>query len=323
MPPPEVTVEDPTLETGEESTALAKLPGDATLDGMQALKGEALERIEARFQVLATLRSSAIRATHPTDWLKFRAPAEQGGQVVCYLDDAGCDRVRDLFGISVFAISKPEKIAGTKPGEFIYLVSGSGRSSVTGQRVEHMEGGRNSTDDFCKGVTGAALELLVRKAARANLDGGITRELAGMKSVPEEELARAWVGTPKSTDQCRQGRGFGSRNERVGGTAPGAPTIAPPKCGVCKATAVFRTSDRGNFYGCPNYRNHADRKWTLDAALWEKQQPAAAPPTAPAPGTPGVTPPAPAIPPPGTPCGLCGDTYSQHTHADHEFERRE
>lgn len=255
-----------------------------TLSELAALKGEAVEIIEARVQVLETLRKAAIRATHPEDWLLFRAPQEQGGQVVGYLQDCGCDRVRDLYGIEVFNVSRPEKIVGNDPAVFHYLIEGNGRCKLTKQTVEAMEGGRSSTDDFCKDKTGADLELAVRKAARANLDGNITRELAGMKSVPVEELTRAWTGTPKRVESCRLGRGFGSRAERLGATRAGVPDVPPPVCKVCGATAVYHPAkdNRGAFYGCPDFKKHESNRWTQDADRWIAQQQAkASPPSTP------------------------------------------
>lgn len=249
-----------------------------TLSELAALKGEALEVIEARVQVLETLRKAAIRATSPEDWLLFKSPEEDGGQVVGYLQDAGADRVRDLYGIEIYDVSKPEKIAGNDPNVFHYLITGSGRCKLTRQVIEHVEGGRSSTDDFCKDKRGADLELAVRKAARANLDGGITRELAGMKSVPLAELEAVWAGTSKKVENCRRGRGFGTRAERVGGASAKAPDVAPPVCAACGTTGVYRPAknDRPAFYGCPKYETHKDRKWTVVAAKWVAQQQAKA-----------------------------------------------
>lgn len=244
-----------------------------TLSELAALKGEAVEIIEARVQVLETLRKASIRATSPEDWLLFKAPEEQGGQVVGYLQDAGADRVRDLYGIEIFDVSKPEKVVGTEPGVFTYLISGSGRCKLTRQIVEVMEGGRSSTDDFCKGKTGVELELLVRKAARANLDGNITRELAGMKSVPLDDLQRAWVGTPKLIERCRRGRGFGTRDERVGGRSEKAPDLDPPICPHCQSKGVYRQAkgDRKAFWGCPKFESHKEQRWFVDAEKWAKE----------------------------------------------------
>ena len=241
-----------------------------TVDELAALKGEAVAIIDARVQVLETLRKSSIRATGPEDWLLFRAPVEQGGQVVGYLQDCGAERVRPIWGIEVYNVSKPEKIAGGDPGSFTYLISGDGRCSITHQVIEQIEGGRSSGEDFVKGKTGAELELLVRKAARANLDGRITRELAGMKSVPLDEVRAAWVGTTKNVDQCRRGRGFGTHDERVGGRSDKAPDVDPPVCPHCKATGVYRAAkgNRAAFYGCPNYEKHPTQKFIVDAAKW-------------------------------------------------------
>ncbi len=250
-----------------------------TLTELAALKGEALEIIDARVQVLATLRKAALRATNPEDWVLFKARDDQGGQVVGYLQDAGCERVRDLYGIEIFNVSDPEKVPGSQPGEFYYLIRGDGRCKFTRQTIESLEGGRSSTDDVCRGKSGAALELAVRKNARANLDGNVVRELAGLASVPLEELKAAWAGTGKDPSRCRLGRGFGSGVERQGQRAvQEGETREAPKCEICGVTAVFRPAGQTStgrkydaFWACPKSKSHEDKKWTLDDSKWRKQ----------------------------------------------------
>lgn len=266
----EADVDDSESPITDAALVLRRPDIPVTLSELAALKGEAIEVIEARVQVLETLRKAAIRATSPEDWLLFKSPEEQGGQTVGYLQDCGADRVRDLYGIEVFGISKPEKIVGNDPAVFHYIVTGSGRCKLTRQVLEEVEGGRSSTDDFCKGKTGADLELSVRKAARANLDGGITRELAGMKSVPVADLEAAWVGTSKKVENCRRGRGFGTRDERLGARTEKAPDVEPPVCPHCQSKGVYRAAkgDRGAFYGCPQYAKHPTQKFIVDAAKW-------------------------------------------------------
>jgi hypothetical protein len=188
--------------------------------------------------------------------------------------------------------------------EFLYIQRGSGRCKLTGQIVEDMEGGRSSTEDFVQGSTGAARELLVRKATRANLDGNIVRELTGTKSVPLEELKAAWAGTSKSVDRCRLGRGFGTRDERLGARSEKAPDLEPPTCPHCGARGVYRPSrgNRGAFYGCPNFNKHPQQRWIVDAAEWQQQssrKPAAAP--APEPAGKGVAKPSPGVNGPAKP----------------------
>lgn len=253
-----------------------------TLAELAVLKGQAPEIIEARIRVLETARKAAIKATHPEDWLLFKAPDDQGGQIVGYLQDSGCERVRDIFGISISNVQAPEKIPGADPGEFTYIIRGDGHCTLTVQMIEGIEGGRSSTEDFCKDKTGAALELAVRKAARANLDGQIVRELAGLAAVPQAELEAAWTGTYKQVQNCRRGRGFGSRSERMGGTSTrqGAADVEPPVCPHCGSKGAYRQAKgepgtrgyRAPFYGCPNYTKHEDKKWIVDAAKWEKEQ---------------------------------------------------
>jgi len=246
-----------------------------TLSELAAEKGEAVEIINARALVLQTLRKAAILATSPEDWLLFKAPDEQGGQVVGYLQDCGADRVRDLYGIEIFNVSKPEKVVGSEPGVFHYLITGSGRCKLTRQVLEDVEGGRSSTDDFCKDKKGVELELAVRKAARANLDGNISRELAGLKSVPISELEEVWKGTAKKIEQCRRGRGFGTRDQRLGGgERPDEGVDVPPQCRVCKKPMVLRKGSKGYFYSCADYKQHQDagqKSFTIDLDKWKEE----------------------------------------------------
>lgn len=263
----------PDVDAGPGPRDLIRLrhPGaPTTITELATLKGGAVEVIEARVTVLETLRRASIRATSPADWLLFKSPEEQGGQIVGYLQDCGADRVRDLYGIEIFDVSRPEKVSGQDPLVFTYLISGSGRCKITGQILENVEGGRSSTDDFCRGKTGIELELAVRKAARANLDGGITRELAGMKSVPVADIEAAWVGTTKKIADCRRGRGFGTAGERLGARSEKAPDVDPPICPHCGSTGVFREGKNGRpgFYGCPKYKTHEDKRWLVDGPEW-------------------------------------------------------
>lgn len=208
----------------------------ATLEQIAALGDGAVEIVRARIQVLQTLRKASIQATNPEDWLLFHAVDRRSGQerTVAFLQDAGCDRVASLWGIEVFGISKPEKIlANDGKNSFMYLVTGSGRCSITGQTVENIEGGRSSDDDFCRDKTGTALELATRKAARANLDGNIVRELTGLKSVPLAQLQDAWEGM-KDWNRCVKARGYGSSNDAgVTSNAPVDLSAPVPPCPTC------------------------------------------------------------------------------------------
>ena len=72
------------MEPDDPATALAlRAPAiPVTLGELAAMKSAAIEIIDARVQVVTTLRTASIRATSPPDWLLFKSPDEQGGQVV-------------------------------------------------------------------------------------------------------------------------------------------------------------------------------------------------------------------------------------------------
>lgn len=249
-----------------------------TLTELAALKGEAIDVVQARVQVLITLRKASLRLTNPEDWLLFKAPA---GQITGYLQDAGCERIRSLWGIEIYNVSKPERVAGADAGDFYYSITGDGRCGITRERVEAMEGFRASTDDAFKDAIGLMKDARVRKAARANLDGGIVRELTGTKQVPLEELKAAWIGTGKDPDRCILGRGFGTQAARYGKTDE--PNVPPPICRNCKKPMVLRKTARGQFYSCTDWKDHGKASYTVDLDAWLQQQPKPAPASEPPP----------------------------------------
>jgi hypothetical protein len=278
-----------------ESSALdLRRPGvPVDLNELAAYKGEALDIIDARATILKTVRRAAISATSPEDWLLFKSPPEHGGQETAFLQDVGCQRVRDLYGIEIFKPSRPERVGTNDPAVFHYLMHGSGRCKLTGQVVEDVEGGRSSTEDFCRGKVGVELELAVRKAARANLNGSITRELAGLKSVPVDELRDVWAGTRKKIEACRLGRGYGTRDARLGGVTAVDANVDAPVCRLCKTAMSLKKGSRGNFYSCPNWKSHGKDAYTVDFNDWiaEVQKRPPAPASAAPPADKGTPPP--------------------------------
>lgn len=280
-PVPATLVDDGPFDEGTAARTLAlqlRHPGvPITLEQLAALRGDAHDIVDARVTILETARRRAIRMTSPPDWILFKAP---DGAVTGYLQDVGCDRIRDVLGIEVFSVSDHERLTSADGASFVYIVRGNGRSLMTGRTVERMEGGRASTDEFCKGKTGAELDLAVRKAARANLDGGIVRRMAGLRSLPEAELIAAWEGTAKKVSDCHKGRGFGTFAERQGGAQDGAPDIPPPKCPICRppVDCRWKMGTRGAYYFCPQFSKHpagSDRVF-IDAAKHERDYAAAA-----------------------------------------------
>jgi hypothetical protein len=286
---PTTTALDVTPDTDREVATLAPIHTPRNLDELAARQRQGHAIIEARAAILTSVKTFALRACSPQDFVLFKA---DDGNVIAFLEDAGCDRIRPYYGIEIRDVSDPIKTTGPD-GAYYYTVKASGFCKLTGETLEAVEGGRSSAEEFVKHVTDPMQrDLYVRRAARASADGIVVRTLAGLQSIPVEELARAWTGTTKAVEQCRKGRGFGSRTERLGGNAESAPNVRAPVCPHCKATGVYRAGrgDRGAFYGCPNWDNRGHPKWTVDAAEWvAKQTPAASSP-APAAPSPAAAP---------------------------------
>lgn len=280
---PELVVED--SKALERSLRDPRVP--TTINELAAKQGDAVKILEARVLVLETARSKAIAMTHPEDWVLYKTRDER---VTGYLEDVGCERVRPIFGIRIFNVDEGRKVTADDGKSFAIIFRGCGSSGLTLDVLDAVEGIRESTEDFCKDLTGVKQEIRVRQAARANLDGKIVRELAGLGSVPIEELTRAWTGSDKKVDHCRKGRGFGTQDERHGATRVDQPQVDPPTCPHCpkvngaEVKLVYRKASgepgernyRAPFYGCPNYTKHPNAKVIVDVAEWVAKQTAKA-----------------------------------------------
>jgi len=264
------------------STGLERRRFDAPLrlEEIAMLKAdEGVAIIKAQETILTTLRASAIRMTSPEDWVLNKTPDEQGGQITAYLENCGGQRLRKHFRIEIFNVGdppgsgNPTRIPTADPKVFYYVIRGDGRCNLTGEVIEGVEGARGSTGPWAANFTGEELEINMRRAARTNLDGRITRDLAGLNSVPAAELEAAWAGTTKKLAQCRRGKGFGTRDARMGGDVARDAGIDPPVCRLCNSKMVLRKGQRGDFYSCPKYRDHGKDAYTVDADKWIKEHP--------------------------------------------------
>lgn len=251
-------------EVVEEETAVARAPLAVTVTELAALEGKVgIARIEQLGDIINSLRVISLKLTMPTDWVLFKSPE---GSVTGFLGDSGCDRIKKLWGVQVDNLGLMERIeVDSNPGEFAFRITGDGSSRVTGESVYSMEGIRYSTEPYAQQKPeGIQRIVAVQKAARANLDGGITRELAGLKSIPVEELTAAWAGSWKKWEMCSKGRGFGSGAERQGAQVQQSeiPVEFQPKCDTCHGAMKFvkaGTSTQGKpydaFWACTN-REH-------------------------------------------------------------------
>ncbi len=201
-----------------------------------------------------------------------------------FLGDSGCDRIKKLWGIQVDNLGSMERIeVDSNPGEFAFRITGDGNSRVTGEAVYGMEGIRYSTEPYAQQKSeGIQRIVAVQKAARANLDGGITRELAGLKSIPVEELTAAWAGSWKKWEMCAKGKGFGSGAERQGAQVQQVaeiPVAFQPKCDTCHQAMKFvkaGTAQSGKpyeaFWACGNREHKTSIKHTQALAEAKRMQ---------------------------------------------------
>jgi hypothetical protein len=238
-----------------------------TINELSALdKKRGMVIVEARTAILEKLREASIQLTMPNDWTLFRTTDDRGTTDTAFLADQGCDRIKKLWQIQIDNIRTYDRIDDNETGTYAYRLLGDGFCGATGERVYDVEGIRYSDERYAQEKPeGIQRQVAVRKAARANLDGGITRELTGLKSVPREELDRVWKKDDlgRRSSQCAKGRGFGSKDQRLGRGDEKTAEVDPadvPECGICGVKLVFRPKGNPPFWGCPSYTKHPKDK---------------------------------------------------------------
>lgn len=226
-------------EVVDQETGLAQRSIPVTIDQL-ANAEDGLVVLERGIQIIKTLRAASIALTMPQDWVLFKAD----DRITGFLQDAGCERIFDLWGIEQYDLSDPYRTDDKETGHFSISIDGAAFSKRTGNHVEKVTGVRYSFEEFIarRRLPALQIEPEVRKAARRNLDGTHCRELAGLKSVPVEELDQVWSTagmTWKSSKFCAKGRGFGTQAERQGANVQQADDLKPgeePVCDGCERT---------------------------------------------------------------------------------------
>jgi hypothetical protein len=228
-----------------------------------------LKKMEVVGRMIDSARRISLRMVHATDVVLFR---RDDGRITGYIQDDGVRRFLAVWGIDIFNLSEPRKIQNSNdPEDYSYSIIGDGFCRLTGGRIEQLEAVRASTEDFCKLKSGSAREKDVKRATRSSLDAAIGRQLAGLESIPIEELVESWKGTGKSIDACALGKGFGSRDARMGGVESPDVDLVPPACPVpnCGKTMSLRRGSKGPFYSCPDWKAHGREAKTIDLEKWK------------------------------------------------------
>lgn len=261
----ESKVHDPEIVEEEDSLDLRRPDVPITLEEIAALGAEESEQIiKARVQIIKTLRSASIRQTHPSDWVLYKDT--NTGRVLAFLEDKGCQRLMDLWGIEITKITAPERHNAEDGNSYSFNIMGDGFCKLTRRAMVSVEGVRYSTERFATDKPeGLERENAVRKAARANLEGRIVRNLAGLNGVPLEELVTV-SGDKDFEAKASKGRGYGSQAERRGAQGQESndiPVEFQPKCDTCQGPMKFvpaGTTQQGKpykaFWSCKASRDH-------------------------------------------------------------------
>lgn len=230
---------EPEIVVDEEDALDIRHPGvPITVEEIAALGPEEAQKLaKTREQVIQTIRKGSIRQTHPSDWVLYKDP--KTGRVLAFLEDKGCQRLMDLWGVEITRITPPERQNSEDGQSYAYSIVGDGRSTITQRKVISETGTRYSTERFAtEKPAGIERENAVKKAARANLEGRIVRNLAGLNGVPLEELILV-SGDKDFERKASKGKGYGSQAERAGAQVQEHDEIEPryqPKCSTCNGS---------------------------------------------------------------------------------------
>lgn len=169
---------------------------------IETFKGLTLQDVEGAINVIEKLQDASLRLTHPQDWVFF-GRAEDPIKVY-FLQDVGCQRIKDLWGITFDALNLRRDTDAQELPDKSYVVEVAVRatSALTGGTVEEI-GFRSSTGLFARDwqkavddenhVEKARLKANVRKAALANGRGRCIRTITGTAQMPHERLAKRFT----------------------------------------------------------------------------------------------------------------------------------
>ena len=186
--------------------------------------------VQKAVAALAELQAGSIKLTIVEDWVIFTA---KDGAQLGYLQDAGCQRVRSLWGIN-FSDLDPRRdlLEETLPdGHLVVDAYVTATCNVTGERIQEI-GHRSSIGLFesawKKAVENddhagrARLRADIRKSAIANAQGRIVRRATGLSQVPVHRLCQVLGVKPERLRGIRfesgtRGGGGGGMNDATDG----------------------------------------------------------------------------------------------------------
>jgi hypothetical protein len=229
-------------EVMNNSLELSKPSMPVTVDELAA-NNAGVDIVKRREEIVTVMRKASVSMTFPQDWLLFKADDRE----TAFLQDSGCQRVMQLWGIEITPTGDfvTTTVDDEKyKGEYAITCYGDAYCHVTGLSMKGIEGTRYSFEDFVNPrmpMNPIMKKIRVQQASVANRNGNAVRKLTGLSNVAKEFLEEVWQGTGKSTKLCAQGKGYGSKAERMGAQVQQSevPAGEEPICVKCGSKMKF------------------------------------------------------------------------------------
>lgn len=257
----------------------------------RTLAGMTLDNVQEASAALMELQSASIRLTQPEDWVLFRS---KDGAEICFLQDAGCERVRALWGIDFASVSLKRDVEDHQlpDGNFVAEVIVSGTCRLTGETIEEM-GFRSSAGFFAKdwesatkdesAVEIARMKANIRKSAIANGRGRCVRTITGLAQIPKQRLSDCGLDVRR----IRGGARFESGTKGGSGDYASEPQLkALTAEAIKKVIGLDKVGDYGAILGklsgakitkarasqlIDGFKNMTDESTPVDVKTFQKQ----------------------------------------------------
>jgi len=211
-------------EESEVQQILTKSTQDSLQRTPNVTVAEVKRVLEARAELIKTIREIAVKQTAPEDWTLYRA---RDGSVLGVPTAAACMKIRRWAGVSIAnhrgmngEPSPTVREAKNDKKESIVVIEGfadglCGRDTMPGiyfsVRSDDQFIGRAGADTPRKG--GPRQEDLM-SCWRTGIDSKVVRCMTGLTKVSEIELKALGIETAR----CVKGSGFGTAQERAAGS---------------------------------------------------------------------------------------------------------
>lgn len=225
LAPPPTAIERIEREETEIEEILKKSTQDSLQRTSNVTLAEVKRVLEARAELIRTLREIAIKQTAPEDWTLYKA---RDGSVLGVPTAAACLKIRRWAGVSIYnhrglnGESMPNvREAENSKKEKILIIEGLADGQCGRDVMPGIYFSIRSDDDFVGRATltnnprrGGPREQDLMSCWRTGIDAKVVRAMTGTTKVSEHELKELKLDTAR----CVKGSGFGNAQERSAGS---------------------------------------------------------------------------------------------------------